>query len=298
MSGGAPALPAGTAIGRVQLRVRDIARSLAFYRDLLGLRVSAEGDGTVALAAPGAAAPVVVLREDPAARPRPDRVPGLYHYAILLPDRLDLGRTMLRLFERRWPFHGFADHGVSEAAYLADPDGNGIELAADRPRAQWPRKAGRIAMTTLALNVNDLLRRVDGESARELPPDTRIGHVHLHVVELPPAERFYRDVLGFDVTERNYPGALFLAAGGYHHHVAVNTWIAGPAPAGVVAGLIDYAIELPTEEGLGAVLDRLRAAGVEPDAVGDGFRVADAGGNGVLLATTPPLTARETAGSS
>jgi catechol 2,3-dioxygenase len=298
VSAGAPALPAGTAIGRVRLRVRDIPRSLAFYRDLLGLRVYAEDDGTVALAAPGAAAPLVLLHQDSAARPRPDRVPGLYHYAILLPDRLDLGRTMLRLFERRWPFHGFADHGVSEAAYLADPDGNGIELAADRPRAQWPRKAGRLAMTTLALNVNDLLRRVDGESARELPPDTRIGHVHLHVADLPPAERFYHDVLGFDVTERNYPGALFLAAGGYHHHIAVNTWIAGPAPPGPIAGLIDYAIELPDAEGLNSVLERLRAAGVEPEAVAEGFRVADAGGNGVLLATATSLTARETSGSS
>ena len=280
----AAALPAATTLGRVRLRVRDIPRALGLYRDLLGLRELSNDGDEVALAAPGAAAPIVLLQQDPSARPRPDRIPGLYHYAILLPDRLDFGRTLLRLFEQRWPFHGFADHGVSEAAYLADPDGNGIELAADRPRARWTRRDGRLAMTTLALNVNDLLRRVDGESDRALPAGVRIGHVHLHVTDLAAAERFYHDALGFGVTERNVPGALFLAAGEYHHHVAVNTWLSGPAPAGTVAGLIDFAVLVPEPGDLEEVLRRLRAAGHSPERVAEGWRVSDAGGNGVLLA--------------
>ncbi|MGH7554095.1 MAG: VOC family protein, partial [Longimicrobiales bacterium] len=241
MSAGA-ILPPGTAMGRVRLRVRDLGAALDFYVETLGLREVSRTNGTVALSPTGSPPHLVVLEEDPAVARRPERIPGLYHYAILLPDRLDFARTLLRLFQKRWPFSGFADHGVSEAAYLSDPDGNGIELAADRPRDQWPRRGDAIGMTTLALDVTNLLRLVDGDPSRGMPAETRIGHIHLHVPDLQRAERFYHGELGFDVTTRAYPGALFLAAGDYHHHVAVNTWIQRSTPPKDLAGLIDFQI--------------------------------------------------------
>jgi catechol 2,3-dioxygenase len=206
-------------------------------------------------------------------------VVGLYHFALLFPSRRDLGRTLLHLFEHSWPFQGFSDHGVSEAAYLADPDGNGIELYADRPREDWPRQNGQIAMSTFALNVNSLIRTVEGEEWTGVANGTRVGHIHLHVSELVRSAEFYRDVLGFEVTNSSYPGALFLAAGGYHHHIALNTWLRQFSPAPHAAGLLGYEVAVPDKTAKQQITERAAAHGVKVETSSEGLHVLDPDGN-------------------
>ena len=271
-------LPPNASIGRVTLRVASLDKSLAFYRDLLGLsEISRHGD-TVALA-PAGKKQLITLVEVAGTRPRPPGAVGLYHMALLLPSRRELGMAMLHLFQERWPFSGFADHAVSEAAYLSDPDGNGIELYADRPAEDWPHENGQIAMTTLALNVNSLIRGVDGEEWNGIHPATRIGHLHMHVSDLERAEQFYDDVLGFDVMVRGYPGALFLAAGGYHHHIGINTWLqpqSGDARSN--AGLLGYELKVGSELEQEELRERARDASVPIMEAEDGFVVRDQDG--------------------
>jgi catechol 2,3-dioxygenase len=278
-----PLLPDQTALGRVHLRVASLDQSFAFYRDLLGLVVLRHEGNRVELGAHDRR-PLLTLTAIPGTQPRPRGIVGLYHYALLFPNRRELGRALLHLFERRWPFEGFADHGVSEAAYLADPDGNGIELTADRPRADWPHQDGGIAMNTFALNVNSLIRAVDGEAWSGVSGATRVGHIHLHVSDLDRSEQFYRDVIGFEVTNRSYPGARFLAAGGYHHHIGLNTW--GRADASPhVAGLLAYDLVVPDRQVREQVLERAVAHGAKAGATPEGVRLSDPDGN--LLTLTP-----------
>lgn len=288
-------LPAETEIGRVHLKVASLERALDFYRDLLGFReVSVEG-ATARLSATGRAPLHVVLEERPDARRKPQGTTGLYHVAIRLPGRRALARVLRRLVAREWPFQGFADHLVSEALYLADPDGNGLELYADRPREQWPRRDGQIQMATDPLDVEALLAE-----AAEAPtpwdgidPGTDVGHVHLHVSELARAEAFYGDLLGLEVTQRGYPGALFLSAGGYHHHVGLNVWTGAgaPPPPPEAVGLVSFALGLPDREAWRALVERVRAVGAEValggDEYGDWARTEDPDGNGVELLATP-----------
>lgn len=284
-------LPAGTRIGRVHLRVADLERSLGFYRELLGFRVLCEGLDSLSLSATGEPPELILLSERRGARPKPPRTTGLYHFAILLPARRDLARALLRLDQAQWPRHGFADHAVSEAVYLQDPDGNGVEIYADRPREQWRRQNGEILMTTVPLDLDDLLREAGDppEPWAGAPPGTTIGHVHLRVSDLEAAERFYEETLGFDVVARYYPGARFLSAGGYHHHVAVNVW-AGPGagrPPEDAAGLVDFEILVPGQTAVDRVLDRLRERGVEPVGLDGAWRVEDPDGIGIVLRSEP-----------
>jgi catechol 2,3-dioxygenase len=271
-------LPADTALGRVHLRVANLDQSLHFYRDLLGL-VELRSEGNRTELGTRNRQPLLTLTAIPGTLPRPQGVVGLYHYALLFPTRRDLGRTLLHLFQQGWPFQGFSDHGVSEAAYLADPDGNGIELYADRPREDWPRENGQIAMTTLALNVNSLIRTVDGEEWTGVANGTRVGHIHLHVSDLERAGEFYRDVLGFDVTAANYPGALFLAAGGYHHHIGLNTWLRQRAPAPHAAGLLGYELIVPERAAVEQITARAAEHGSKAEATSEGVRLVDPDGN-------------------
>ena len=234
-------LPGETRIGRVDLTVRDLEGELRFYRDALGLRVLRQEDGHAEL---GADAPIVGLHADPAVPPRPRVASGLYHMAILLPTRAALGGLLRRLAPLR-VLEGASDHAVSEALYLSDPEGNGIEVYADRPRASWPREGDGIGMTTQPMDVDGVLAEA-AEPLQEMPAGTRMGHVHLQVGDVPAAEAWYRD-LGFDVTARYGPQASFLSAGGYHHHVAVNSWSSRGAPParGDELGLRSYTIEVP-----------------------------------------------------
>jgi catechol 2,3-dioxygenase len=282
------ALPAATHMAYAHLRVADLDRALAFYRDLLGLRALTASGSSAALSATGAPPPLIVLEAQPGARPRPPRTTGLYHVAIRLPDRATLARALRRLAEREWPLHGAADHGVSEALYLSDPDGNGLELYTDRPRAAWPWRNGQVAMVSEPLDVRALLS-LAGESAEVIDPRADIGHVHLQVSDLARAEAFYCGLLGFEVTQRTYPGALFVAAGGYHHHLGLNIWAGhgAPPPPADAAGLVAFGLRLPDAASWEALRARLDSAGVSLDVQGDdGARRAllrDPDGTGVVL---------------
>jgi len=279
------ALPAATHIAYAHLRVADLERALAFYHDLLGLRVITVSDSSAALSATGVLPPLIVLEAHPGARPRPPRTTGLYHVAIRLPDRAALARTLRRLLERRWPLHGAADHGVSEALYLADPAGNGIEIYRDTPADTWRRRDGSLEMGTGILDLESLLDDARDAPWTGFPAGSQIGHVHLKVSAIEPTLHFYHDVLGFDVTQRYGSDAVFLSAGGYHHHIGANTWESAgsvPAPAGSL-GLRSYAIALPDTASLAEVARRLEQDGVTYEQHGERITVSDPSGNAIVL---------------
>jgi catechol 2,3-dioxygenase len=287
-----PRLAAETAIGQVQLTVRDAGRSLEFYERALGLVAARQPDGTALLAGAASGPPLLSLTADPAAAPRNPRDTGLYHLAILVPNRVDLAAALVRLARAGWLLDGAADHLVSEALYLSDPDGNGIEIYRDRPRDEWPHdRAGGLQMATLPLDLDALvgeLRQADAASLVDapMPAGTRIGHVHLQVSELERTEAFYTRVLGFEVMVRTYPGALFVAAGGYHHHLGLNTWHSrgGHAPAPGSVGLRSFELRLPDQRSLDALLGRIDAADTPTEPAPDGATlVRDPSGNGLLL---------------
>lgn len=274
-----------THVGLVSLTVSDLARSLRFYGEVLGFSVAERHNGRALLAASGA--PLLELVEQAGARPKPPRTTGLYHFAVLLPSRADLGRSLRRLAEMRWRLQGAADHLVSEALYLADPDGNGIEIYRDRPRPDWPVRGGQVQMATDPLDSDGILGELAGDDRpwSGLPAGTTMGHIHLHVADLKQAEAFYCGVLGFEVMQRSYPGALFVSAGGYHHHLGLNTWAgagAPPQPAGT-AGLRYYSVALPDAEALSRLVERVRAAGIAVEARGDSWRLRDPSSNGLRL---------------
>ncbi|MDI3270589.1 MAG: VOC family protein [Bacillota bacterium] len=244
-------LPAATELGQVELRVGDLSRSLRFYQGLLGLEILEKGPHEAWLAPVGQREPILRLLEIPGAPPQPRHRAGLYHVALRVPSRVDLARILRQLLEARWPFQGFADHLVSEALYLPDPDRNGLEIYRDRPREEWERTPQGYAMATLPLDLENLLEELRGGEGGPLAPGTVVGHVHLHVGNLEEATRFYEN-LGFAVSLRGFPGAMFLSAGGYHHHVGLNMWAGEnvpPAPKDA-AGLESFTIWLPKESDL------------------------------------------------
>lgn len=254
-------LPDEAHIGRVRLQVSDLDASLQYYTQVLGFRLLSRESGVARLGPDGG--PVLIeLHERAGARPVPRRgLLGLYHFAILLPDRAALGRFLTHLGEVG-AHAGSADHLVSEALYLSDPDGLGIEVYADRPRAQWTTNGGEIVMATEPLDMRDLVRAAGGEPWSGMPPATTIGHVHFHVGALRDAEAFYHAALGFDTTVWSYPGALFFAAGGYHHHVGTNTWAAGAPAAGENdARLLEWELRLPATRDIEAAAASAAAAG-------------------------------------
>ncbi len=261
-----PTLPGTTHTGQVHLRVADLDRSLAFYRDILGYQVEDLEDRSVQLIPGPGSLPHFRLDEVPGVPPMPRKMAGLYHAAIRMPSRPDLARTIRRLVDHGWPVPGIADHGVSEAFYLNDPDGNGLEIYADRPRDQWPYRDGSLQMVADPLDLESLFSTIADEqsSVAAMPESSDIGHVHLQVSDLTRAERFYADILGFDVVQRSYGGALFVSAGGYHHHVGLNVWAGRnvPGPAEDVAGLIDFTVLIPDVSTLDAIAQRLDAAGI------------------------------------
>ncbi|WCB94506.1 Catechol-2,3-dioxygenase [Baekduia alba] len=284
---GVSTLPVTLRLGPVSLTVTDLDRSVAWYQSALGLRVhrhdvdvAALGDGTE---------DVLVLHEDSTAQ-RPRRHSGLYHYALLFPTREELARAALRLAATRTPIQGASDHGTHEALYLADPDGNGIELAADRPRDQWPSPEEEFSGGgPRPLDFDALLASVAGEEpSPQVRPGLRMGHVHLHVADVPRGLAFYRDVIGFDVWAL-MPSAAFVAAGGYHHHLGFNTWRGehiGPAPAAGVVGLRHWTIVLATVDEVAAVRERVRAARLASEDVAGGFAVTDPFGMTVRVVVT------------
>ncbi len=260
-----------------------------FYRRVLGLGIVAErggggGDAGVPLGVPGDSAPLVELREQPGAAPVPraGRL-GLYHFAVLLPDRASLGRFVRHLAELGIRA-GMADHLVSEAIYLSDPDGLRIEVYADRPRSLWRRRGRELLMTTEPLDLPNLLDAAGGEEWRGAPVGTAIGHVHLSVDDLERADAFYHSALGFDRVVWSYPGALFFSAGGYHHHLGTNVWARDARPAGEGdARLLEWELILPTPGEAAGAVESLSSAGWPPDRGPDGALARDPWGVGVRI---------------
>jgi len=243
-----------THMGLVELSVSDLDRSLAYWQDAIGLRVLSRENGTAEL---GADTPLVRFVEEPGARPA-HGFTGLFHVALLLPDRPSLGRFLSHTAREQMPLTGLSDHVVSEAIYLRDPDHHGIEIYADRPREQWEGQVGQ-RMTTLPLDTDSLLAEAGDAGFDGLPEGTTVGHVHLRVREVDETIGFYRDKLGMGLMAHLGDQAAFLSAGGYHHHLGGNTWEtrgASPAPEGT-ARLLRFTIVLPDDEEVERVAERI-----------------------------------------
>ena len=256
-------LPESTHLGRVRLQVADLDRSIEFYKTVLGFRLIERTPEYARLGPHGENREIVHLHQLRSARPVPRRgLLGLYHFAILLPDRAALGRFIAHLGEIG-AYAGMSDHFVSEAVYLTDPDGLGIEVYADRPRDAWRYdESQQLHMTTNHLDVDDLIRAAAGEKWRGMPAGTVLGHVHLYVDDIDKAEEFYHKALGFDKVVWSYPGALFMSAGGYHHHLGTNTWAKGAPPATEAdARLQEWEILVPTASDAREAANSVKAAG-------------------------------------
>ena len=278
-------LPDTTRLGRVRLRISNLARSVAFYETVLGMRTLGRDDSHAELGAFGDERILLELQELPAARPVPHRGRlGLFHFAILLPDRQALGRFVRHLSEIGVQA-GAGDHLVSEAFYLHDPDGLGIEVYADRPRESWRRVGRELMMATDPVDVDALLRDSGDAPWTGMPAGTVIGHVHLHVGHIPTASEFFSETLGFDRTVWSYPGALFFGAGGYHHHLGTNIWAgAGASPMGAdEAGLLEWTIELPDAASVNAATASLSAKGSGVTTDGADVVTADPWGTSIRL---------------
>ncbi len=269
-------------VGDVHLTISDLPRSVRFYESHLGFLVHRRDDRTAWL---GAGGPDLLVLSQCETAPRVRGTTGLYHFAILVPTRADLARGLRRLVDTGTVMQGAADHGVSEALYLADPDGNGIEIYRDRPRAQWPYAGGQLRMGADPIDLDELLAEKADNDGAPLASGTVIGHVHLHVSRLDDAERFYVGVLGFELMQRYGPSALFVSAGGYHHHIGLNTWAgvgAPPPPPGAI-GLRHFLVRLPTTAAVEAVAARARTAGAPTEIVEGGFLIRDPAGNALKL---------------
>ena len=251
-------LPDATRIGRVVLQVSDLGRSIEYYDVMLGLRVIERSGNRATLGAHGDDTVILELREKKGVRAVPRRgLLGLYHFAILVPDRPALGRFLGHLAELGVQ-PGMSDHFVSEAIYLQDPDNLGIEVYRDRPRSEWREENGQLSMATIPLDADDVIAAAGGATWAGMPAGTRMGPVHLHVGDLDLASGFYHEALGLDKQVWSYPGALFLSAGGYHHHLGTNTWARGaPSASDDDAKLVEWELVLPSASDVDAVAGSL-----------------------------------------
>lgn len=278
------AIHPNTKIGALHLTVSDFNRSLAYYQDCIGLKHHRSQNGSAYLGA--GKRDLLRLTERPGAH-LSRGVTGLYHFALLVPSRLELAQVLKRLITSKTPIGGFSDHGVSEAIYLSDPDGHGIEIYRDRPREEWTFVNGRLRMVTEPLDVEGLLAELQAEQSltAEMPPDTVVGHIHLHVSDLNPSTRFYVDVLGFELMARYGPSALFVSAGGYHHHIGLNTWAGqgAPQPPHDALRLQWYEVRLPDTTALSQVMERIEVAELPFEEEEMGIAVHDPSGNKLLL---------------
>jgi catechol 2,3-dioxygenase len=290
---GAPAsadISPGARPGPVHLTVSNLEQSIRYYESVVGLRLVSRDDGSATVGSGGR--DLVALVEEPGARSGAGYT-GLYHVALLLPERPQLARWLAHAARDRVPLVGLSDHYVSEAIYLSDPDGHGLEIYWDRPRAVWEGKVAE-RMTTAPLDVDDLLAELPDPTAADfegLPEGTVVGHVHLKVASIPEAVAFYRDVLGFALMAELGSQAAFLSAGGYHHHIGANTWEsagAGPPPAGTAA-LRYSTMYVPDSEELQRILYRVTDSGRSPEQTTAGPLIRDPSGNGLLLAVINAL---------
>ncbi|VAW31264.1 Glyoxalase family protein [hydrothermal vent metagenome] len=273
-----------TQIGLVSLTVADFGRSLPYYQGSIGLKLLRQ-DGNVVQMGVGKR-PLLELVEQPEAM-LPRGTTGLYHFALLVPSRLELAKTFKNLVDSKTDLGGFSDHSVSEALYLSDPDGNGIEIYRDRPPEEWPRQNGRLQMNTQPLDLQSLMGELNGRSPQwqGLHPDTKMGHIHLHIRDLDEAEDFYCNKLGFERIMRYGAAAGFVSAGGYHHHIGLNSWAGqgAAAPPANAAGLRHFQILLPTQTALDTVKHRLQANNLSTESHHDGLFLHDPSQNRILL---------------
>ena len=276
-------LPDETRVGAVTLQVSDLPRSVDYYESVLGMAVLEHEDKLARLGVAGTGQTLAILREKPgiARAPRGGRF-GLYHFALLLPDRPSLGRFAAHLFSSGVR-PGMADHAVSEALYLTDPDGLGIEVYADRPRSSWAQQGNELVMVTDPLDIADVIAAGQGEAWTQMPSGTVMGHIHLHVGDIGAAEAFYHAALGFDETVWSYPGALFMSAGGYHHHVATNIWSPGPSAREDEAQLLEWALVVPDAAEAAQVARRISDARYTVSQAGLTWLAADPWGTSVRI---------------
>jgi catechol 2,3-dioxygenase len=286
-AGGAPVraeISAATVPGAVHLTVADLDRSLAYYREVVGLTTLDQAADRARLGA--AERELLVLVEEPGAAPAAGHT-GLYHFALLVPERLDLARWLAHAGRDRVQLVGLSDHFVSEALYLADPDGHGIEIYCDRPRQVWEGQVGE-RMTTLPLDVNSLLGELQDPASEPfdgLPPGTVMGHVHFKVAAIPETVAFYDGVLGFALMAQLGESAAFLSAGGYHHHIGANTWesAGASAPPPGTAALRHATILVPDQGERDRILSRVHGAGYPTEESPDGCLVRDPSGNALVF---------------
>jgi len=274
-------------IGLVKIKVSQLERSIAYYTEVIGLQVLQQNETTAHLSADGIH-PIVIIEEIANAIILPPQsAAGLYHFAILLPDRVSLGLSLRNLLKHRQNI-GQGDHLVSEALYLNDPDNNGIEIYADRPKETWQKdEHGYIIMGTEPVDVEGLLELAEGKVWNGLPAGTKIGHVHFHVSDLSEARKFYVDVLGFEMMLTDNRSVAFISAGGYHHHMGLNTWagVGAPKAPANAAGIDYYSLQLPNREAIDEVAARVRAAGISADEEGQFLWVTDPSGIRLLFYT-------------
>ncbi|MCM3585290.1 VOC family protein [Mesobacillus maritimus] len=273
-----------TFVSQVHLNVQDLQRSLKFYQEILGLKIIEKNDHKAVLTADGKQ-PLVTIEQPEGVQPKQQRTTGLYHYALLLPNRKDLAKFILHMVKTQYPLQGGSDHDVSEALYLADPDGNGIEVYTDRPASEWKWNGDEVVMTTEPMDVESIIREDDGTAFTGLPAGTIMGHIHLHVAEFKKIEEFYCQALGFDIVCRYGGQALFISTGGYHHHIGLNTWsgVGAPAPAENSVGMSFYTTVFPSEVAREEAIVRLQDIGAKVTEVQGKLFVKDPSGNKIEL---------------
>jgi catechol 2,3-dioxygenase len=276
-------------ISDIELTIQNLDHATDFYTKVIGLKLQARTQNSADLGIGNTT--LIRLFENPQAQ-KSRGTTGLYHFAILVPGRQILAKSLQNIIDTQTPVQGFADHGVSEAIYLPDSDGNGIEIYRDRPYQEWPFENGELQMVTDPLDMEGLLSELNGSNGHgmQLPADTTIGHMHLHVRDIPEAVNFYRDVLGFELKQRYGSSAAFLASGNYHHHIGINTWAgvgAPPAPAGSV-GLRSFTINLPTMNDLDALERNIRQTRNTITPTDNGFSLHDPSNNYVQFKFAKP----------
>lgn len=267
--------------GPVYINTTHLSTAVTFYTNIIGLRVLTQSTSEAVLTADGQT-PLLILQQPHSVTAKEQRTTGLYHFALLLPNRTELGKVLAHFLENNIPL-GAADHLVSEALYLNDPDGNGIEIYADRDASTWQWQNGRVQMATDPLQGEQLLTQAHGQSWQGLPSETIMGHVHLHVADLPAAQAFYKH-LGFEVVS-DYPQALFLASGQYHHHIAINTWNGkgAPRPTNTSAGLHAFSLVYPNETERQQAIQALQANGHPVESTQEDIQTEDPSGNRIYL---------------
>lgn len=275
--------PPHTFVGHVELNVQDLAQSVKFYEDIIGFKKLKESDQCVVFTADGTR-PLLTIRQPDNVKPKEGRTSGLFHFAILLPNRVELAKALKHLHQHSVQL-GASDHLVSEALYLNDPDGNGIEIYSDRDSNEWNWKDNEVVMTVDPLNAQSILDESGQVEWTGLPPETVMGHIHLHVSNLPQSEEFYGRGLGFQVVCRFGNQALFMSTGHYHHHIGLNTWagVGAPAPSEASAGMKFFSLVYPSKDARERVVQQVRHLGYKVNQDGEDFYTTDPSGNKILL---------------